>query len=1619
MERNREARRGTVAAVNGGLSRRRQRSSSLRDSPEEDGGMEMAETTRLRDRGSKKDRDRDRSSRSKRRGERMLHGSNRDEGDDSSEESVDDEEDDEDDVSVAVRPPPPPPPPANPASSSSSLPQSNHHHNHQQQNRKSFPTKVTTRTPPVWKPDEMIGFSVPRKARSASTKRSHECWVSGGSGNGEQVPRQASASPSRLSPASTTQISPSNATARKKMKPMSGPKHRPPKVSKSPSLIEEDIEIEVAEVLFGMTRQFPCPPKQETSKMDSKEVNDGAGNESKSRVSSPNAISPPPPASQTSVLPPPSNSSSNPTSMSAIAPKRKRPRPVKFEDESPTSPVGLDALPSTSVSSSAKLETEQPMKTEASSPRSEKNTAAPAIENGDVSVPQVAVAALDVQQETAKTENNSVPDAKLLKGEPNGQNRTESHKEAASPAKETSCANLDVNHVEETTAKGSPMAEGVREEKFNIDLMVPPPERDELCSYYKSHGQGPEIDLVGDVSKANNEKEEKAVERTTQLDEIDEIPEDDQKVEKSTKEESNSKKRMGKMGKERTFDLQLDLEKPDKDSLDGGRLPFQKQQPKVSKSEPDPERPASSASIPMPMAVAGWPGSFPPFGYMGQVPSLQAAVPMDGTPGSSSILQPPGFLSPQPRPKRCATHFYIAQNICYHQRLAEVNPFLPTATGSTPPIYGAKPYNLNAVPPSDAFASGFSGRNAGSLQDNKGAAMVPALPRPPSKEMMPSAKNSTAEAAPRKQPGQPPQPGSAPNALPGPAFVLPLNQQQAAAAAVAAAGTRSGCSKSTPGPASSGASSSAVMSSASGGQAAPMSLSFAGLPPNEAQYLAILQNNAYPFPIHAHVAGAPPYRGGPGQAMPFFYPSQVLHTSQLQQQGMQQPPHAQQGRQNTSTSSGSSSSQKHLQQSQQALGGGASGGGNSLGFPATNQRQHLLPHQARQQESDKGLEDSPSTADSRASQAHKSIYSHNFTMPIYSQNFALMPNANAAAALGTGGVHSDKQPLHHHQQQQPLQNQTVKVELTSSQAFAMPFAFSGAGAATPGLDFSSMAQKHALFQGFPEAARHGYHQFATAAAAAQAVQQKKAMEDVKPATDMMNASVAAEEERKVMAGSKAPASGSQHCLSFSKPDGEPPMSSIIGNSVIDSSSRTLNLIPAASNPSRTANRSVGAAPLATLAATTTVNLSNSQQQQQIQLQRQLQQQQQQNLHQLQLQNLQQLQLQNLHQQQRHLASTHVKSSTSSNSASVYSDRLPGGSAVAKYPQTLPSFPQSLVQGGSPTQSPQWKASTARSGTPAPAPAPAPAPSSSPSVLKNNHLLQQPGRASQQPLPASGHQTQISFGMSSVKTASAGGQHHSGTTSNPSPSATSIAVGSPSNSVSKTAGGSPRASASAKPGQPATAMPLPPQSSAKSSASSPSCKSSPATNQNVPSILGHPHITSAPSCGSKPQQPQQQTQQFSRPHPFPNAQLMFSNPYPLLQARSAQANAAMYYQRHPSEQQLPQPSQQHQHQPNATPASTGMLALGPSALTIAGASPTNDHPTRAAAAASNMKAFSPPGLMHAAQLAAAAQSAAGASHHIIPGSFPYMMPPVSVKPAADQKPAAGNDNLHACRQPEKR
>ncbi|CAN6183863.1 unnamed protein product, partial [Urochloa humidicola] len=358
MDRIRDSRRGGVSVAGGPPPRRR-----LRSNGGGGGGSGGA--------GGAGPRDSPRSER--RRGERLMlnggggGGAGRDDADDTSDESLGDDDDDaEEELAPRYQPSqrrspstaPPPPSPPQPGgghhhSSSSSGGgggggyHNHHHHGQQQLQRKGGGSNP--KSPIVGKAvDEMIGVPVPRKARSASTKRSSHEWpvpgggTSGGSaggGDGSQIQRPSSRP---ISPASASTTAP----ARKKLKPLGGggsgggsgaaPKQRPspspapsttppqpppPKISKSPSFIQE--EIEVAEVLFGLTRQFPCPPKQESNhKLEPRDAP-----EAKSGNSSPAP-------SSSGVRP------SDSASLSTIAPKRKRPRLVKYDEDSrPASPA--------------------------------------------------------------------------------------------------------------------------------------------------------------------------------------------------------------------------------------------------------------------------------------------------------------------------------------------------------------------------------------------------------------------------------------------------------------------------------------------------------------------------------------------------------------------------------------------------------------------------------------------------------------------------------------------------------------------------------------------------------------------------------------------------------------------------------------------------------------------------------------------------------------------------------------------------------------------------------------------------------------------------------------------------------------------------------------------------------------------------------------------------------------------------------------------------------------------------------------------------------------------------------------------------------------------------------
>lgn len=122
--------------------------------------MELPEAVRLRERGNKRERDRDLSNhKRRRRGEGFVQSGN-EEGEESYDESVENEEEYEEDDRAAWAVPPIT---ASPSTSG---------HN----NRKSFLSVASTtmtakvgRQAPAWKvTEEMIGVPVPRKARTGS-----------------------------------------------------------------------------------------------------------------------------------------------------------------------------------------------------------------------------------------------------------------------------------------------------------------------------------------------------------------------------------------------------------------------------------------------------------------------------------------------------------------------------------------------------------------------------------------------------------------------------------------------------------------------------------------------------------------------------------------------------------------------------------------------------------------------------------------------------------------------------------------------------------------------------------------------------------------------------------------------------------------------------------------------------------------------------------------------------------------------------------------------------------------------------------------------------------------------------------------------------------------------------------------------------------------------------------------------------------------------------------------------------------------------------------------------------------------------------------------------------------
>jgi hypothetical protein len=817
----------------------------------------------------------------------------------------------------------------------------------------------------------------------------------------------------------------------------------------------------------------------------------------------------------------------------------------------------------------------------------------------------------------------------------------------------------------------------------------------------------------------------------------------------------------------------------------------------------------------------------------------------------------------------------------------------------------------------------------------------------------------------------------------GPAFIFPFNQQQAAVVAAAAnAASRVGDAKPSVGSNTMPPSAAAHNSSANPGAAA-MNLSFANLPPADAQLFAILQNGGYPFQVAAHAGGPPAaYRGmaPPGPAVPFFnghvYPSHMLHPSQ--QQGA-----SPQNLQKNPMSNMSASSQKHQPQQSQGLLGyapnanAAAAASNSQSYSSGNQRPVLLPGLAHRQDSEKTVQDGPS-GDDKSSHPQKGGYDHNYAVPVHLPNFALMPPTSAAG----GGGQSDKKLSDHHPHQLPpaSRGQGVRIDLASSPSFVVPFGSVGApGSAPGGLDFSSLGPNHQLFQSHQEAGRHGYPQlnFATAQSvqAGQHKPQRQVSGETKSVAGDSSTHNTVDSERKKSAAAKYPGDSQQHSLSFSRQDNKSYVPPFLSGSTNDSSSRTLSLI--GSEPSnafslggKSANTS---APAATSAAAPSPSSIPQQQQQQ------------QQQHFLQLHKQQQQLIQHHHMNSR------PRSAAPSNTGG-YSDRL-----------NMPSFqgmmyPSSAAQVGVPSQSPQLKPSSARA-TGAPAGVASPGASPSNLIVMKSGLHQQQAKAPMQSLSTSNHQPQSSSKMGPVTNMSTGGGDLSRSSNAP------VASGSPSNSVSKSTGGSPPASGSAKGVPPAVQLPSPQQQSAKNPASTSGAKSAPTNHYSsmpMPSILGQqPNVPPGSNSGSK------QQSHMMKQQPFPQGGHFFiSNAYTPQAPGAAGGVALGLYQKRSADKTQ---QQQQPHQQSAMSGSSTMLSLCSTSMSISTTAMLTDPVNVLAAAASNnMKTHHPPAgsFMH---LAAASQSPSGVPHsHMSAAQLTFGAPmSMSVKPSSDQKPAAGN------------
>lgn len=897
MERNRDLRRATVSAING-LPRRRQRITTLRDSTDQDRQMELQETVRLGDREQlqKKEREREFPKR-RRRIDRSAAQQRSDGGESYRENSTDSSDEDYSEEEDGTR---------------------IHQHNRTNQlsptssslsnNRRGL---HTLRSSPVLRAaaDEMFGVPVPRRARSSSAKRLHEYCNSGSGGFGEELNRRRF-SPS---PATVSLIGPGD-SMKKKMKSL---ERRTQISNPKRSVVQDDIEIEVAEALFDLMKQSQSQ-SQPSQKVDRDSVN--TGDELK---------------------------------MSKAGGGKDENNDFSVQNE-PSKKVNAETVLTNSIK---ELKNEGRVEKEKFS-----DDPAQELVSGDGFVNKVKV------------------------GSP---------KESESP----SCVKVNACDIQDPTVTKAHydaiIVEAKKETKLEIDLMASPlpssPERDGVVDRETDPGV---------MTRAVRKKSDGALAVAPGM------PREKVGVIHGNQQQSN-----------------LHVEKHGHDTT---------QQQQVRKEH---KNQSPTPLLPFPIGMNGWPGVLPHSGYM---PSLQAVMAISGSAKSSMIMQPPQFKFSRPRPKRCATHQYLAQSIHCHQQL--IKKSLSSGSSSPATLCGTNSPNLKYVSPAQNFIPG--NPLLGDFQGGQNSATASVGYGKDKSSDASVAFNATTSNKSWLQ--QTSHPASASSFLHAPGFILPFGHHQA---------TMMAPTNSSGSPQSASAVGNASLTSNYSGRlpvnfplpntSTAASLNLPVFPSSEASpYMAMLNNNGCSIPM-------PPFKGG-SPSMPFFnpslYPSPAFNVNQNQQQ-LTANPHApvQSASQNTT-----SSSHKQPQCLQQTS---AKVSENKLHTSVIANSQSEKPVQASHLSSKSDSEISWKNGSSLAPGfvSHSIKPSNSQAQPM---NFAMIPHVSIGS-----GASGNKQIDH------PQQGTKGRVELIP-QAFA--FSFGSNASATPVLNFSSMAQTSAMFQMLPD-----------------------------------------------------------------------------------------------------------------------------------------------------------------------------------------------------------------------------------------------------------------------------------------------------------------------------------------------------------------------------------------------------------------------------------------------------------------------------------------------------------------------------------------------------------------------